>query len=123
MADEGAKGLTAQVNTLSERLRTQDGQAKAVNRKLDILRRLVQVATAVVMALLVMLWFIDHPDFAPSTKQPVLGALFIICLAYILALEIGRGSTGVVIFLVASGVAISMYSLGWATCAMHRYLF
>jgi len=102
--------------------RTTTQEQKTINRKLDVIRRLVQVATAVVMALLLILWFVDHPSLAPHTKQPILGALFIICAAYALALEVGRGSTGVVLFLVASGLAISMFAMGYAVRAIQPYL-
>jgi hypothetical protein len=118
-----ANELSAEVTTLQGEVRTKKEQTKAISRKLDILRRLVQVATAVVIALLFILWFIQHPALSPSTKQPVLGALFIVCAAYIVALELARGSAGVVIFLLATGNTITMLSLGYTLCRMHEYLF
>jgi len=120
---ENAKSLTAERDKLKSKTETQTEEKRSDNRRLDALRRLVQIATAVVMALLVILWFMEHPDLVShDTKQPILGGLFIVCLAYIAALEVARGSKSVVIFLVLSGMSISSFALGYAAHALRHYL-
>jgi hypothetical protein len=52
----------------------------------------------------------------------VLGALFLICLAYILALELVRGRTGVIVFLIISGTLVAGVGGGYATCWLHNHL-
>lgn len=122
MDASAAKEATATINKLEMANKTQAADQKSTSRTLDVVRRLVQVATAVVIALLFMSWFIDHPALAPSTKTPLLGALFVICLAYILALELARGRAKVVIFLVVSGTSACSFSGGYAFCWLHSHL-
>jgi len=120
---EGINEANAKVAKLEDVNRTQASEQKSTSRKLDAVRRLVQVATAVVIALLLMSWFVDHPALAANTKNPIIGALFLICLAYIVALEMARGSSGVVIFLVVSGASVSSFCGGYAACWLHHHLF
>jgi hypothetical protein len=120
-----ANDLSAQVTKLQSTNAAQGKETKNTNRGLDVLRRLVQLGTSVVMALLILLWLINHPGFETLThgeKTPILAGMFIVCGAYIVALEIGKGSSSVVIFLVASGLAVSSYAAGYATSELRRYL-
>jgi len=120
-----ADDLSAQVTKLKGTNEAQGKENKTTNKRLDVLRRLVQLGTSVVMAMLVLLWLINHPGFETLThggKTPILAGLFIVCGAYIAALEIGKGSSAVVIFLVATGLVVSSFSAGFATAELRRYL-
>jgi hypothetical protein len=89
---------------------------------MDAYRRLLQLATAVVIAFVLMAWFVDHPALASNTKNPLLGAILVICVAYIGALELVRARTGVVIFLIISGTASASICGTYAVCWLHHHL-
>lgn len=117
-----SKEENATIDKLRTANRAQEAEQKSTSRTLHVVVRLVQVATAVVIALLLMVWFLDHPALAPSTKTPVIGALFVICAAYVLALELARGRAKVVIFLVVSGTSACSLSGGYALCWLHHHM-
>jgi len=124
-------GLTKPLNTAEENAeidklksanKSQAAEQKSISKTLDGFRRLVQIATAVTVALLLMAWFVDHPALASSTKTPALGALVLICLAYLVALELAHGRTGVIMFLIISGSTSAGLSAGYAICWLHHHM-
>ena len=117
-----SKEDNATITKLEATNRTQAADQKSTSRTLHVVLRLVQVATAVVIALLFLAWLVDHPALSSSTKTPVLGALFVICVAYILALELARGRAKVVIFLVVSGATSCGFAGGYVACWLHGHL-
>jgi|WetSurMetagenome_2_1015567.scaffolds.fasta_scaffold00184_36 hypothetical protein len=122
----GAPMPSKEDNALMDRLKSENRvhavEQKSTSRTLHVVVRLVQVGTAAVIALLLMVWFIDHPALSSSTKTPVIGVLFVICVAYIVALELARGRAKVVIFLVVSATAACSFSGGYATCWLHHHM-
>jgi hypothetical protein len=117
-----SKEDNAKLEKLERANKTHVAEQKTNSRTLDAFRRLVQIATAVVVALLLMAWFVDHPAMASSTKTPVLGALALICVAYIVALELAHGRTGVIMFLIISGCTSAALSGGYAMCWLHHHM-
>jgi hypothetical protein len=99
-----------------------DKSQKTTSKTLDGFRRLVQVATAVVLAFVMMAWFIDHPALQSNTKNPLLAGLSVICMAYLVALELAHGRTGVIMFLIISGTASAGISGGYAACWLHHHM-
>lgn len=116
------KEENATITKLEDVNRRQAADQKSTSRTLHVCMRLAQVATAVVVALLLMVWFVDHPALASSRKTPAIGALFIICLAYMLALELARGRAKVVIFLIVSGTSACSFSGGYAISWLNCHL-
>jgi hypothetical protein len=117
-----SKGDNAEIEKLQRTLHTQTTQNKGISRSLDGFRRVIQLGTGVVLGLLVMVWFVDHPALSSNTKTPVLIALFLVCLAYIAALELARNHTKVVVFLIVTGAAAVGFSGGWAACWLRGHL-
>ncbi len=117
--------LNGELNRLKGSSEDQIKENKTINKRLDVIRKLTMLATAVVMAMLIVLWLFTHPGFETLThgaKTPILAGLFVVCLAYIVALEVGKGSSAVVMFLVFSGFGVSAFALGFATAELRHYL-
>jgi hypothetical protein len=127
MTDQPSSGAlskedSAKMERLERTNRVLDGNQKSTSKTLDGFRRLVQVATAVVLAFVMMAWFIDHPALQSSTKNPLLAGLAVICVAYLVALELAHGRTGVIVFLIISGTASAGISGGYAACWLHHHM-
>ncbi len=102
---------------------TADAAAKktpSLNRQLDVFRRIIQLACAVAVVLLILLWFLQHPLTESPHKRPALGALGVIVVGYMIALELSKGNAAVVLFLIFGGEGVALLALGYVWCAIYH---
>lgn len=103
----------SQAHALGGSVRKLKTNEKQSNRKMDAARRIVQIGALVTSIILIIGMFIHHPAIdGPYTKQ-VLGGLVVICVGYIVALEVARGNFGFMLFLMLSGIGLFMFGLGY----------
>lgn len=105
---------------LGEKLRVQNKEKQSLARVIDLIRQLVMIGTFVVIVLLVISSFVDHPALNFKHKYFAVGGLVSICVGFTASLWLAKGSPTVLLSLVAMGGGIFMFALGYAVSELRR---
>jgi len=114
---------TTQSQTLGQTVRQNAAEKKRTNRNLDVVRRLVQLCAVVVIVLIIVLLIFTHKTLPHPHKYPAAAFFGIVCVAYVVALEIARGNFLVVLSLLIGGTATTFFALGYALAVLKQIAF
>lgn len=83
---------------------------------IDLIRRLAQIATLVLLIIMSVIVFVLHDPLAGMYRVHALAILYIVCIAYIIALELCKGSPELVLFFVCSALLVTGFTGGFVSC-------
>lgn len=98
--------------SVGEQLRTLQRKNNKTSRSVDACRRIVQLFSIVCIIIMIISLFVEHPSLKSPHKYPVVAGLSVVCLAYCVALEITKGHTSVILFLIMTGIGVASFTLG-----------
>lgn len=103
-----------------ERLYVHEKKESSLSRAMDMIRQLVLVGTVVLIVLLVIGCFSDHPTIDVKHKYFAVGGLVTVCTGYAISLWLVRGQPVILLLLVIMGTGTLMFSLGWTVSELRR---
>ena len=119
--DPKTKLLKDQLNTASSQAielgrltRLHTAEKQRTSRKMDLIRRLVQLTCAVVIVLMVVLLIFTRTTIQHPHKYPAAAFFSIVCVAYMVSLELARGNFSVLLFLIIAGNSVTFFAFGYA---------
>lgn len=101
-------------------LRAHQKKDSSLSRAMDMIRQLVLVGTVVLIVLLIIGSFADHPAINVKHKYFALGGLITVCCGYAISLWMVRGQPVILLLLVVLGTAVLMFALGWTVSELRR---
>jgi hypothetical protein len=81
-----------------------------------LIRRLAQIGTFVLLVVMSVIVFVMHDPLSGMHRVHALTILYIVCIAYMIALELCKGSPGLVLFFVCSGLLVTGFTGGFLSC-------
>lgn len=85
-----------------------------------MIRQLVLVGTVVLVVLLIIGSFTDHPAVNVKHKYFALGGLVVMCSGYAVSLWLVRGQPVILLLLVVLGIGTLMFALGWTVSELRK---
>jgi drug/metabolite transporter (DMT)-like permease len=110
-----------------ELLRKKERQEETLSRAIDMIRQLVLIGTLVLVILLIIGSFVEHPSITAATtvsqkhKYFALSGLLTICGGYAISLWLVRGQPVLLLVLVFVGTSVLSFGLGWAVSELRRF--
>jgi len=114
--------VVGQATEIGQEFRDLKRKSNSTNRKLDAMRRIIQTTVGVIIVLLIISLFVDHPALNSHHRYPAVASMAAICIGYAIALELTKGNPGIILFLICSGIGVSCFTLGLVLGTIKRNL-
>lgn len=105
---------SAQALELGRATRQHGAEKQRINRKMDLIRRLVQLMCVVVLVLMTVLLIFTRTTVQHPHKYPAAAFFTIVCVAYGVSLEFAKGNFSVLLFLILAGNTVTSLAFGYA---------
>ena len=112
--------VVSQSLLLDQTVRKNTKDKQSLSRVIDVIRQLVMVGTLVVIVLLLITVFVDHPALDFKHKYFAVGGMICICIGFTVSLWLAKGSPSLLLSLVAMGGGVFMFSLGYSVSELRH---